>query len=196
VPPVIFGFNPSLPESVHDPARARALLAAAGFPHGFSVRLQVRQMVGQAADPLRGMLAEVGIQVNVAQLPEHEFFEAADAIPSFYLTRYGCDNGDSSDILNAGIHSVDPERRLGNVNFGHYSNLALDRAIEASAEESDHDARRGQLQAIMAAALDDLVLIPLYFDEDVYLVRRPLTFRPRDDSYVLASEIGVELAGP
>lgn len=191
VPPVIFGFDPGLPEAAPDPPRARELLAAAGYPQGFGVTLQARQLTGQAAEHVREMLGEVGIRVTVEQVSERDFFRVASGGPTFFLTRYGCDNGDASDVLNAGIHSVDPLRHFGSANYGHYSSPALDAAIEKSAQPNDHKERRRQLQAIVRQAMQELVWIPLYFDEDVYLVRRPYVLTPRADSYLRAVDVAL-----
>jgi hypothetical protein len=37
--------------------------------------------------------------------------------------------------------------------------------------------------------MQDLALIPLYADEDIYAVDRSLAWRPRNDGMVLAAEV-------
>jgi hypothetical protein len=49
---------------------------------------------------------------------------------------------------------------------------------------------RGRPGSGERATWRDLVWIPLYFDEDVYVLRQPYALRPRADSYLLASDIG------
>src|SRR5207249_2658676 len=63
VPPFIFGYNPALKEPVHDPARAKALLAEAGLPGGFDATMHVRKLFGEAAVIVKEMLGTVGIRV-------------------------------------------------------------------------------------------------------------------------------------
>jgi len=80
---------------------------------------------------------------------------------------------------------------MGIHNCGDYSNPELDRLIEESAG-IDHVGRRRQaLESIMERLMEDLVWIPLYVDQDVYAVDRSLAWKPRNDSFILAAEIGL-----
>jgi hypothetical protein len=45
------------------------------------------------------------------------------------------------------------------------------------------------LQTVVGKAMQDLVLIPLYADEDIYAMDRSLAWRPRNDGMVLAAEV-------
>lgn len=188
-PPGIFGHDPELPELAFDPERARSLLREVGLGGGFEVTLTARALVAQGVGSLVEMLGAVGVRLAVRTLSEPEMFEAVARGPSCFLTRYGCDTGDASDVFEAGMHTVDRERRLGTANVGRWSDPDLDRAIEESAEQLAVGARRPRLQAIMRRVIGDLVWVPLCFDQDVYGVADPWAFRPRADSYVLAAEV-------
>ncbi len=87
------------------------------------------------------------------------------------------------------IHSTDLPRHYGAQNYGGYSNEALDRAIEESAEIRDVEERRIALQKIMVMFMDELAWIPLYVDQDVYAIDSSLSWQPRNDSLIFASEI-------
>lgn len=82
------------------------------------------------------------------------------------------------------VHSADPA-----AGFGGYRGADLDRAIELSAGIEVAADRRAALQRIMAAAMEELVLVPLYVDQDGYAVERAWSFRPRSDSYVRLTEV-------
>ena len=190
VPPFIFGFDTRIREARHDPARARALLAEAGLPSGFSAPLLTRKLFEEAARNVAMQLGEVRIRFDVSAVPDPEFFEIANAGRSaVHLSRFGCLTGDISDILDNVLHSLDPPRHFGIHNYVGYSNPEVDRAIETSAEMQGINARRDALQKVERRLMDDLVWIPLYVDDDDYAVDRRLAWQPRNDGLILASEI-------
>lgn len=193
VPPFIFGYHAGLPPVVPDPARARSLLAEAGYPGGFEATLHARQILADGAVALRDSLEEVGIRLNVRSLPEEEFFETTRVQGDFALalTRFGCPTGDAANFLDAGLHTFDPSRGYGQANAGGYSNPEVDRLIEESGRTLDPPPRRRTLERVMEVAMRDLPWIPLYVDEDVYVHRAGLAFEPRLDNYVIVSEIGL-----
>ena len=190
VPPFIFGFNPRIGETPHDPDRARALLAQAGLPGGFSAPLLTRKLFGDAARNVAEQLGAFGIRLDVSVLSDPDFFEIANAGRSpLHLSRFGCLTGDISDILDNVLHSLDPRRHFGIHNYVGYANPDVDRAIEASAEMQGINARRDALQKVEKTIMDDLVWIPLYVDDDDYAVDRRLAWQPRNDGLILAAEI-------
>ena len=192
VPPFIFGFASTMRELGYDPTRARSLLAEAGFPNGFSVTLHARRLFGEAARVVVEMLGRVGIEVKLEELADPPFFEVvAGHRSSFFLSRFGCPTGDASDILENAVHSIDLERRFGRSNDGEYANPQLDRLIEESASILEMEHRRPVLQKALATVTDELALVPLYIDQDVYAVKRPFTWHPRNDNFLLAAEVGV-----
>lgn len=190
VPPFIFGYDPSIALPRADPARARALLAEAGYPNGFEVPLAARRVLAETAEIVREKLAEVGIRARLEILPDAEFFTRVQSggVPIF-LSRFGCPTGDVNIVLEQWIHSPDALRHLGRSNLARYSNPDLDRAIERSGEIQQMDLRRHALQEIVRAVTAELVWVPLYFDDDVYAFDARYAWEPRNDSYVSAAEI-------
>jgi peptide/nickel transport system substrate-binding protein len=192
VPPYIFGFDPDLPVPVHDVARARALLAQAGWPEGFRVTLHARELLSDGAEAVRELLAPAGIRVDVRLLPESEYFEATGAARRDFamaLTRFGCPTGDAANFLDAALHTREAATGLGRANTGGYSSPEADRLLAEAARTLDPPRRKAVLQRLMRLALHDLPWIPLYVEEEVYLSRPQIAWEPRLDNYVLLAEI-------
>ncbi len=190
VPPFIFGFDPSLPAVVPDASRARTLLADAGYPDGFAVTLHTRSLFEEAARALVPMLAGVGIRARVVSLADREFFPLVRAGGvSLLLSRFGCPTGDASDVLDNALHTTDVATGYGLSNDGGYSDRDADRLIEASSGELNMARRRSLLQGVMAIARRDLPWIPLYVEQEVFAFRDSLSWEPRSDNFVIASEI-------
>lgn len=72
----------------HDPARARALLAEAGYPDGFSttLRLPPRPYARRGGEVLAAQLAEVGIRVKIENLEWAQWLDQVFKRHAFDLT--------------------------------------------------------------------------------------------------------------
>ncbi len=190
LPPIVFGFNPKISPASYDPTLAVSLLQQAGYPNGFRVTLHVRQQFGEAASIVKEQLARIRIRVDLQALDDNTILPGLRKHQySFFLSRIGCPTGDASDILDNCFHSVDSQRHYGVMNYGLFADSELDRAIEDSAGIQSIDRRRDAIQNIMSKVTNDVVWVPLYIDQDVYAMDNSISWLPRSDSFVLASEI-------
>jgi peptide/nickel transport system substrate-binding protein len=193
VPPFIFGYNNSLKPAQPDPARARTLLAQAGFPDGFEVTFHARRILADGAIAIRDQLAMIGIKANLELLSEEDFFAVTRQRPEFAmaLTRFGCPTGDAANLFDAVLHTPEPDKGFGIVNSGGYANPEMDKLVEDAARRLEPGSRRPVLERIMEIAMKELPWIPLYVDRDVYVHEEDLVWQPRMDNYVIVSEIGI-----
>ena len=69
IPPGVAGYDSTLRPYPFDPAKARALLAAAGYPKGFSLRLwrSQRAELARIAQSVQQSLEQVGVSVEIIQ---------------------------------------------------------------------------------------------------------------------------------
>ncbi len=147
----------------YDPARAKALLAEAGFPEGFSVTLDCvnvawRQNVCQAAT---AMLTQVGIRTTLRASPAPQFFPKLSQGTAAFIEFGWSASPDAWNSLNGLFRSWDPSG-LGTFNAGRYSNPSLDRLIDAIRVEPDLDKRRGMVTEALRRVAEDLPFVPLY----------------------------------
>jgi len=147
----------------HDPARARALLAEAGYPNGFDVTLDCvnvawRQAVCQAA---AAMLTQVGIRTALRVSPASQFFPKLTQA-TISLAEFGWSGAvDPWPTLNALFRTWQAEG-LGTFNAGRYSDPALDALIDGLRVEPDLDRRRAMVVQTLGRLADELPLVPLY----------------------------------
>ena len=69
--PTAFGFNPNVKAFPYDPAKARALLAEAGFPTGFKAKAEVLNTSQQyltAYQQIAADLAKIGVQMEMVSM--------------------------------------------------------------------------------------------------------------------------------
>jgi len=147
----------------YDPARAKALLADAGYPNGFSVTLDCvnvawREAVCQA---MAAMLTQVNIRTTLRSSPTNQFFPKLST-GSASLVEFGwTPTTEAWASLNALFRTWD-RSGLGTFNAGRYSNPKLDALIDAMRVEPDLTRRRAMVATVLRFVADDLPMVPLY----------------------------------
>lgn len=186
VGPGVFGYDPGLSVARRDLPEARRLLAEAGYPNGFEVTLEMRE--GRNAEELARQLAEVGIKVRIVTRPWTEMYARLSRreVP-FYYGGLASVTADASDIFDSAVHSV--EHGYGATNQAGTSNARLDRLIEESGATMQPEARRTLLQSCMRLVMEDLYLLPLYVQHDIYAQAKSVVWEPRLDRMLLGREM-------
>ena len=146
-----------------DPARAKALLAEAGYPNGFAVTLDCvnvawRENVCQAA---AAMLTQVGIRTTLRSSPTNQFFPKLSQGTAAFVEYGWSPSPDAWASLNALFRTFD-KSGLGTFNAGRYSNPKLDGLIDGLRVEPDPTRRRALVATVLRLVADDLPYIPLY----------------------------------
>lgn len=162
--PLVDGYLPELDKRLpYDPAKAKALLAEAGYANGFAVTLDCvnvawREAVCQAAT---AMLNQVGIRATLRASPTNVFFPKLSQASASFVEFGWTPTTDSWSTLNALFHTWDPQGG-GTFNAGRYSNAQLDTLIDAVRTEPDLTRRRARVGVALRLVADDLAYIPLY----------------------------------
>ena len=164
VSPRVDGYDKDLDKRIpYDPARAKALLAEAGYPNGFGVTLDCvnvgyREAVCQAA---AAMLTQVGIRVQVRSSPTNTFFPRLSTANATFVEFGWTAAPDPWTTLNGLFRTFDPSG-LGTFNAGRYSNPKLDVLIDGVRTEPDLIKRRARVGVALRMLHDDVAYIPLY----------------------------------
>jgi peptide/nickel transport system substrate-binding protein len=190
VPREVFGFAPDLAKTASDPGRARRLLREAGFADGLKVTLHTRELLKDAARLVAQQLNEVGLEAEVRPLDDASYFAGlARREFSLWLDRWSCTTGDSMELFENALHSFHAATGLGAFNESGFNDRRLDRAIEEALELEAPPERRAALEGLMAMAMQALPWIPLYTDEEVWVIDRNFAWEPRVDHWVHIADI-------
>ncbi|HVU14224.1 MAG TPA: ABC transporter substrate-binding protein, partial [Phototrophicaceae bacterium] len=140
VPPVVPGHNADIPVIKYDPDGAKALLAKAGYPNGFSATM----LTYNQPDALRLTqamvqdLSQIGVNITLDTLDIGPYLDAYYKRPSPYDLIYGAWGMDFSDPTDA----YEPLLLCGESNNpGGYCNADLDKQEQADAQIPPGDAR-------------------------------------------------------
>ncbi len=87
------GHNPSLKPYEYNPAKARKLLAEAGYPHGFTLDFLVKKNAERTAKIVAADLKEIGVNLNLSLVSD------ADMIKEFRSGKYGMFIGSCPDPI-------------------------------------------------------------------------------------------------
>jgi peptide/nickel transport system substrate-binding protein len=147
----------------YDPAKARALLAEAGYPSGFGVTLDCvnvawREAVCQAA---AAMLSQVGIRTTLRSSPTNQFFPKLSQGSASFIEFGWTPTTDAWVSLN-GLFRTWDKSGLGTFNAGRYSNAQLDALIDNIRTEPDLTRRRAMVGVALRLIGDELPFVPLY----------------------------------
>jgi len=186
IPEGFFGSDANLKPDTFDPDASRRLLALAGFPNGFGFTLHGpndRYTNDDKVVPaLAQMFARAGLTTKVELLP-WSVYAGRSARQEFSATFFGwgAATGEASSPLRSLLATVDVARGLGASNRGRYSNPVFDAALGEALRTIDDAKREQLLQRATRIAIDDVGIVPLYYQVNVWALRRGLVYEGRAD---------------
>ncbi|SFD15118.1 peptide/nickel transport system substrate-binding protein [Bosea sp. CRIB-10] len=200
LPDGFFGTSKKLKPVAYDLNGAKKLLAEAGYPNGFKMKLHgpTNRYLNDTKiiEAVAQMFSRLGIETEVETLPSANFFTRASQggqgnVPefSFILVGWGAGTGESSDSLKALLATFDPQKGMGATNRGRYSNPAFDAKLVEALRTVDDSKRDAALAEAMDIGMNDVGLIPTHFQLNTWASRKGVKVQARTDEYTLATGI-------
>jgi peptide/nickel transport system substrate-binding protein len=183
--PASFGYDPSIPAYGYDPAKARALLQAAGVAPGTKISLLTSPVFDQrVVQALQQMVTDIGLSAQLTMVDLATYLKLRQGRPdeagdvSYFRWSCGCQDADGT--LFPLFHSSSQ--------WAKYRNAAVDRALEAGRNTLDEANRRAAYHDALTAIHADIPVVPLFQDVAMYAARKPVQFQPTaSESFFLFS---------
>ena len=166
-PAQIRGYAPDLAKRLpYDPEASKKLLAEAGYPNGFEVKLNCPndRYVNDAAicQAVAANLARVGVKINLEAETKGTYFpKILRRDTSFYMLGWSSSTGDAHNVLYP-IMSSPGDSGRGQFNLGAYSNAKVDELTTQMASETDDKKRNDLIREAIKIHQDDIGHIPLH----------------------------------
>ena len=189
--PGINGFDPALnTRPATDIAKAKALLAEAGYPDGFTVKLDCpndRYVNDEAiCTAISSMMARVGVKVEVDARTKIKFFADVNYPAyktSFYLIGWTPSTYDAHNVGFAILSSRGPNGR-GIQNLGNYSSPKVDDLVAKIGVELDKPKRAAMIEEMVKTLQADVGYIPLHQQAIVWASKSNIELtQPADNTF-------------
>jgi ABC-type transport system substrate-binding protein len=180
VPPGLPGHR-ERPGYEYDPARARALLAEAGYPDGLTLEIWQRESAegNRVLEAVQGYLLAAGVHATLVRREWSAFKEAVNAgkVDAFFLD-WIADYPEAENFL---FPLFDTANQGGGGNRSRFSDPDVDRRLDATSRMVDAGARQRAYAEIDSLVYAQAPWIYLYFPTSFHVVS------PRVSGYRLPS---------
>ncbi len=194
VSPYVFGYNPSIQRLPFNITKSKQLLTEAGYENGFNISMDCItegfEYNTENCFMITEQLAKIGIHVTLNNLSMAEFYYKVfyGRNTSMYLYGWGEISMDGIWIYDLMIRSV--KDSYGTQNPGYYSNPDVDQLGIAASNEMNLNKRLQMLQeGFKIALVDDIAVVPLFYQILFTLTSSDVKFIPRADLRVIIKDI-------
>ena len=186
VAPGVNGHSPELDTPVKtDVEGAKKLLADAGYPNGFEVRLNCpnNRYVNdeEICQAVVAMWARVGVKATLAAENMATFIQKVQNFDSsIYLLGWGVATYDAQYSLQSLIRTRTTGAD-GNFNFSKISDATVDRLVDAMKTETDATKRNTMIRDALVRTKEEVLTIPLHHQMRPWAMKAGVTTIHRSD---------------
>ncbi len=194
IAPQLFKLSGEFTRPKYDADGAKKLLVEAGYPDGFEVGMDCPndRYVNDAAicQAVVGMLARIGIKVNLMAQPKALYFakilKSGGFSSSFYMLGWTPNTLDSHNVLYEIMGCRDnPASSRGDTNVGGYCNKDFDALTDKVLQETDPSKRDLLIKQAYEISIKDFAYIPLHQQALAWGVSKKVKLVQRADNQVL-----------
>lgn len=187
VPPYFTNYDAAIKPLAYDPAKAKQLLAQAGYPNGLSLELMVPQgryeFASEVSQAIVGFLGKVGVKVKLDTVDFGVFAKATQErkIPDGFYGAWGEEYFNPIDELDVAVKS-------GTKGFSWFDDPEIDELIDEAGRTLDPARQKALVSQIQRLMLERPPFIFLFAYKDLYGISERLDWTPRRDESVYLYE--------
>ncbi len=155
----------------YNPDKVRKLLTVAGFPNGKGlpeISISTSELYLELAEYIQSQLSDFGIKIKIDVQKASVLSEAvANSKVNLFRKSWVADYPDEENFLSL-FYSKNWSPQ--GFNYTHYSNPDFDDLYEKSLAELNDSIRYSYYQQMDQLLIDDVPIVPLYYDQVVRLV--------------------------
>jgi len=195
IAPELFKLSKEFTRPKLDPDGAKKLLAEAGYGDGFELTMDCPNdryvNDGPICQAVVGMLARIGIKVNLMAQPKAQYFakvlKPGGYQTSFFLLGWTPATMDSHNVLHdiMGCRDDKNDTTRGEANLGGYCNRELDALTDKILIEADTAKRDQMIKQAFEIGIKDYAYIPLHQQSLAWGVSKKVKLTQRADNQVL-----------
>lgn len=176
------GYHPADPEKhkallEYNPEKAKELLAEAGYPDGFTIKLWTNENQNRIdlAEILQNNWGAIGVNVDVSIMEFATLMaEYSKGIHEVIICGFA-PTGKDGQFYYPYMHSTGPFRR----NYAGIRNPEIDKLMETAQSSLDKEERADNYAKVIDILREEVYMIPLHNSENIFGVRSTLTnFEP------------------
>ena len=173
-----------------DPEGAKALLAEAGYPDGFSFGLMCpndRYINDEAiCRAAASMLAKIGVDAKLTSMPVRTYWpELREDNFDMYLLGWSPGTFDAEHPLRFLASTPNKEKKLGSWNFSGYSNARVDELLPMIQTEIDDGKRQGMIDEAHKILQDEVAYVPMYVQPLIWATKDNIALTQRTDNFFI-----------
>ena len=191
------GYSTTLSERLaYDPDAAKALLADAGYPEGFSFGLQCPndryindESICKAA---ASMMAKVGLNAKLTSMPVRNYWpELREDKFDMYLLGWSPGTFDAEHPIRFLAATPNAEKKLGSWNFGGYSNERVDELLPMIQTELDEARRQAMVDEVHKTLQDEIAYVPMYIQPLIWASKDTIELTQRSDNFFILRWVSI-----
>ena len=177
-PPLMFGYDPSIPPTEYDPVKAKQLVKDSkydGKPLPLEYANNRYAFADQTSQAIAGYLEAAGIKIDLKSMEFAAFFPLwlQNKMNGLYTMSMGISTLDGDALLNL-FYEKD-------VGHGYWTDAEKDALIEAQRTEASPEKRKQIIQNVWKRSRDFVAYAPLYVEVQTYGMRDKVKWSPRAD---------------
>jgi peptide/nickel transport system substrate-binding protein len=189
LPPNFVGYDPKIPFYHHDLAKAKELLAKAGYPDGKGIDMLINAPIGrynkdkEIAEAIAGQLSQTGghFTTKIQEWTTYVNFTSSRGLTPVYELAWGNNSYDADNTLTSLFTS---DARLST-----YANPALDKLIVDARYETDPKKRQAVYDKSLEIIHDEAPWLFMFQYEDLYATTKRLAWEARGDEDIFCDEM-------